>query len=121
MAHLANLLLSEHWSGLVFLLHPNYLEEEFYGHVELTKEKRNVFTILFFHNIPMTEALYLIFPMCSRAAKSFKISQISWSENKRTFIADLMSANSAASSLPSHVIDPPWKNNFTKNKNYLCN
>jgi len=42
--------------------------------------------------------------MWSRAAKSFNISQISSSENNSTFMADLMSENSAQSSRPSHVI-----------------
>lgn len=61
----------------------------------------------FNQNPPMTEALYLIFPMWRSAASNLRISQISWSEKRSTFMADLMSANSAASSLPSHVIDPP--------------
>jgi hypothetical protein len=55
----------------------------------------------------MTEALYLMFPVCKSAASSFRMSQISWSEKSSTFIADLMSAYSAESSLPSQIMLPP--------------
>jgi hypothetical protein len=58
-------------------------------------------------DLPITAALYLMFPVWSNAASSFRISQISWSENSNTFMAERMSANSAASSLPSHVMLPP--------------
>lgn len=66
----------------------------------------NVLKIIF---LPITEALYLMFPVCKSAASSFNMSQISWSEKSSTFIADLMSAYSAASSLPSQIMLPPYK------------
>lgn len=54
-----------------------------------------------------TVALYLMLPQCRRAASNLRISQISLSENNSTFMAERMSANSAASSRPSHTMQSP--------------
>lgn len=58
--------------------------------------------------LPMTLPLNLTLPMCRMAARTLVISHTSESLNIRTFMAERMSANSRASSRPSHVMLPPW-------------
>lgn len=58
--------------------------------------------------------------MWRMAARIFKISQTSESLNMSTFMADRMSANSRASSRPSHVMLPPWTPKLN-HSSYSCN
>ena len=68
----------------------------------------------------MTTGLKTIFPMCSKAARMSRIAAI-WDSSKRsTFMADLISANSLASFLPSQVVVLPWMNASDVN-NYVIN
>lgn len=59
--------------------------------------------------LPTTVPLNLTLPMWRMAERTFIISHTSESLNINTFMAERMSANSRASSLPSHVMLPPWK------------
>ena len=51
----------------------------------------------------------LIITVIIKIIITLRMSQISWSVIINTFMADLMSENSAASSLPSHTVLPPCK------------